>query len=82
MPPEALERARATALSARMLSAQSIGKTCSASAVDALLGLGADHAERMIEALAAVKHEQMQDFIRCRLLAPSAVRTWLALTPV
>ena len=80
MPPAALERARATALSARMLAAQSTGKICSATAVDMLLGLGADHAERMMEALAAVSPEQMQAFIR-RLLAPSGVRTYVSLVP-
>ena len=81
MPPAALERARATALSARLLSAQSIGKTCSATAVDALLGLGADYAERMTKALSEVTHEQMQAFICRRLLSPAAVRTCITLTP-
>lgn len=80
MPSAALERARATALSARMLSAQSISKTCSATAVDTLLGLGADHAERMLASLAAVSHEQMQAFI-CKLLSPSAPRTYVTLLP-
>ena len=82
MPPAALERARATALSARMLAAQSTGKICSATAVDTLLGLGADHAERMTEALRAVSHAQMQRFIRTQLLAPTAVRTFVSLLPV
>ena len=80
MSPEAMERARATFLSARMLAAQSVNKTCSSMAVDALLGLGVDCTERMMERVKCVEHEQMQAFIR-RLLAPEAVRTYVTLTP-
>ena len=80
MPPEALERARATALSARRLASQSLSKVCSSTAVNTLLGLGCDHAERTLQALAAVSHEQMQKLIR-RLLSPEAVHTCLSLEP-
>ena len=81
MSAAALERARATALSARMLAAQSIGKRCAASAINTLLGLGADYEERMTEAMTAVTHEQMQAFIRSRLLAPGGPRTYVTLMP-
>lgn len=80
MPPEALERARATALSSRLLAAQSIGKLCSSAAVDTVLGLGYDHAERILSDIAAVTHDDMQRFIRS-ILAPTAVRTCVTLTP-
>lgn len=80
IPPAALESARATALASRMLASQSIGKICSGTAVDTLLGLGADCAERTIERLLQVQHEQMQSFIR-RLLARDAVRTYITLLP-
>lgn len=80
MSPAALERARATLLSARMLSAQSVGKTCSATAIDTLLGLGADYAERATAALMRVQHEEMQAFVR-RILSPQTVRTYVTLMP-
>ena len=80
MSPEALERARATALSARLLASQSISKICSNDAIDTLLGLGADYMERTVEALSRVQHEQMQSFIR-RILSPDAVRTCVTLLP-
>lgn len=80
MPPAALERARATALSSRMLASQSIGKLCSGTAVHVLLGLGADYAERTIKQLSQVQHEQMQRFIR-RLLSRDAVHTYITLLP-
>lgn len=80
MSPEALERARATAVAARLLAAQSTGKECSAAAVDTLLGLGADYPERSLEAIKCASHEQMQAFIR-RLLSPTAVRTWVSMQP-
>ena len=78
MPAEALERARATSLSSRRIAAQSLGKVCSATAVDTVLGLGHDHAERMMSALACVTHSEMQEFIR-RLFAPGNTRTYLTL---
>lgn len=80
MPPEALERARATAVAARLLMAQSIGKVGASSAVDELLGPGADAAERMLRELEHVQPAQMDAFIR-RILAPDAVRTWITLCP-
>ena len=78
--PEALERARATAVAARLIMAQSVSKVCSASAVDELLGLGADYSERTADALAHISIEQMQSFIR-RILSPSATHTWLTMQP-
>ena len=80
MPPEALERARATALSARMLAYQSLARVCGSTAVDTLLGLGCDYAERSLRALAEVSHEQMQSLIH-RLLGSGSVRTCLTLMP-
>ena len=80
MAPEALERARATSVAARLLAAQSLHRRCSQSALDELLGLGADYADRLPDMLARVTHEQMQAFIR-RLLAPGAARAWLTMVP-
>lgn len=80
MPPEALERARSTALSARLLAAQSLSKLSSGTAVDTLLGLGADHMEQVIAAISAVQHAEMQAFIR-RLFAPEGVRSCVCVLP-
>ncbi len=80
MPAEALERARATVLSARLLARQSCRKLCSGMAVDTLLGLGPDYADHLPEQLAAVTPEAMHQFI-ARLLAPSQAHTWCCVRP-
>lgn len=80
MSAEALERARATSVAARLLTAQSVSKMCAISAVDELLGLGADYSERTAAALAQISLSQMQTFIR-RTLGSAATRTWLTMRP-
>lgn len=80
MPAPALERARATALTACHMTAQDAVKLCSATAVDTLLGLGATYIDRMPERLRAVTPERMQSFLR-RLLSPAATRTWCTVRP-
>ncbi len=75
MPPAALERTRATALSSCLMTAQDVTKLCSATAVDTLLGLGGDYIDHMPARLRAVTHDRMQAFLR-RLLSPAAPRTW------
>ncbi len=76
MPAEALERARATALSARLLAQQSCRKLCPFMAVDSLLGLGADYSDRIPERLRRVTLAEMNALI-ARLLAPGATRSWV-----
>ena len=80
LEPADLERARATALSARALADQSPRKLCSSMAVNELLGLGADYSRREPEALRRVTHEQMRDFMRS-ILSPDTVHTWVTLCP-
>lgn len=80
MPPEALERAKATSLSAKLIATQSIWRMCSEAAINTLLGLGADYTEQSIKSLSAVQPEQMQAFIR-RILSRDAVRTYVTLLP-
>lgn len=80
MPADALERARSTALTARVLALQSCGKRCSGMAVNTLLGLGADYDDRVPELLRAVTTEQMNRFI-ATTLSPSATRTWISVRP-
>lgn len=80
MPNEALERARATVLSARLLARQSCRKLCSGMAVDTLLGLGCDYADQLPDQLAAITPQTMQQFI-AKLLAPTATRTWCSVSP-
>ena len=76
MPADALERSRATALAARLLSLQSGSKRCGGMALNTLLGLGADYDDTAPERLKAVTGEQMNAFLR-RLLSPAATRTWI-----
>lgn len=76
MPEDALERARATALSGRLLSLQSAKKIAMGMAVNVLFGLGADYDDRMPQLIRAVTPERMREFVR-RLLDPSAPRTWV-----
>lgn len=76
MPAEALERARATALSGRLLSLQSCAKRCEGMAVNTLLGLNADYDDAVPELLRAVTPAAMNAFI-ARTLAPTATRTWV-----
>ena len=80
MPPDALERARSTALTARVLALQSCGKRCSGMAVNTLLGLGADYDDRLPDMLRAVTPESMQRFL-AGVLAPTATRTWISVRP-
>ena len=80
MPADALERARSTALTARVLALQSCGKRCSGMAVNTLLGLGADYDDRVPELLRAVTPEQMNHFIAATL-SPAATRTWISVHP-
>ena len=80
MPADALERARSTALTARVLALQSCGKRCSGMAVNTLLGLGADYDDRVPDLLRAVTPEQMNRFI-ATTLSPTATRTWISVRP-
>ena len=80
MPADALERARATVLSARLLARQSCRKLCSGMAVDTLLGLGPDYADRLPDRLAAITPQAMQHFIAA-LLSPSRPHTWCTVCP-
>lgn len=80
MPADALERARATALTARTLALQSCGKRCSGMAVNTLLGLGADYDDHVPDMLRAITPEQMNRFI-ATTLSPSATRTWITVRP-
>ncbi len=80
MPADALERARSTALTARVLALQSCGKRCSGMAVNTLLGLGADYDDRVPDLLRAVTPESMNRFL-ATVLNPSATRTWISVRP-
>ncbi len=80
MPADALERARSTALTARVLALQSCGKRCSGMAVNTLLGLGADYDDRVPDLLRSVTPEQMNHFIAATL-SPAATRTWISVRP-
>lgn len=79
MPVEALERTRATMLTQRLLHEQSTAKTCAATAVNCVLGLPADYTDTLPERLAAISHEQMQDWLRRTL--SNTTRTWVAVCP-
>ncbi len=78
MPADALERARATALASRTFARQSCRKLCAAAAIDTLLGLGADHDERMMARLRHVDVQEVNALIS-RLLALEAPRAWVTL---
>ena len=80
MPADALERARSTALTARVLALQSCGKRCSGMAVNTLLGLGSDYDDRVPDLLRAVTPESMNQFI-ASVLSPTATRTWISVHP-
>lgn len=80
MPADALERARSTALTARVLSLQSCGKRCSGMAVNTLLGLGADYDDRVPDMLRAVTPESMNRFL-AGVLSPATTRTWISVCP-
>ena len=80
MPADALERARSTALTARVLALQSCGKRCAGMAVNTLLGLGADYDDRVPDLLRAVTPESMNRFI-ATVLSPAATRTWISVKP-
>ncbi len=74
MPAEALESARATALSARLLALQSSRKLSAFMAVDCLLGLGPDYSDTVPERLRRITLAEINAFIT-RLLAPDAARS-------
>ncbi len=78
MPAEALERARATALASRRFARQSCRKLCAAAAIDTLLGLGADHDERMTERLRHLTVEEVNAFL-ADLLHEDKPRAWVEL---
>ena len=80
MPEDALERARATVLSARLLAQQSCRKLCSGMAVNTLLGLGCQYDDELPTQLAGITPQAMQQFI-AKLLAPTATRTWCSVAP-
>ncbi len=79
MPVEALERTRSTMLTQRLLNEQSGSKTCSATAVNVVLGLPADYTDTLPQRLGAITHEQMQAWIRRTLSSPT--RTWVTVCP-
>ncbi len=78
MPPEALERARATALASRTFARQSCRKLCAAAAMDTLLGLGPDHDERMSERLRQVTVQEVNELMG-KLLGEGRPRAWVML---
>lgn len=80
MPADALERSRATVLSARLLARQSCRKLCTGMAVDTLLGLGPNYADTLPDQLAAITPQAMQQFIAA-LLSPSRPHTWCTVSP-
>lgn len=80
MSREALEGAKATTLAARRLASQSISKICLGMALNTLLGLGADYAERLTDSIARVSYEQMQEFICGKLLLPDAPHAYVSVT--
>ncbi len=80
MPADALERARSTALTARVLALQSCGKRCSGMAVNTLLGLGADYDDRIPDMIRAITPESMNRFL-ASTLSPAATRTWITVHP-
>ena len=80
MPADALERARSTALTSRVLALQSCGKRCSGMAVNTLLGLGADYDDRVPDMLRAITPESMNCFLS-RILSSTATRTWITVRP-
>lgn len=77
--PEAMERTRSTMLTMRLLHEQSTAKTCAATAVNCVLGLPANYTDTLPERLAAISHQQMQDWLRRTLASPT--RTWVCVCP-
>ncbi len=80
MPQAALDSARSTVLTSRLLASQSAGKLCSTMAIDTLLGLPADYTETLPERLKAITAEQMSAFM-ASTLAPSVTRTVVIVQP-
>lgn len=80
MPADALERTRATALSARLMGMQSGRRLCAAMAVDTLLGLTSSFVDRQPELIRAVTPEHMRQLMN-RLLDPAAARDWVTVEP-
>ncbi len=64
MNAEELERTRATALSARLLSMQSYGTLCKMLALDTLFGLPLDNFERTTQAIRDINLEEINAFIK------------------
>lgn len=80
MPEEALERTRATALSARLMGMQSGRRLCTAMAVDTLLGLTCSFVDRQPELIRAVTVDDMKRLME-RVFASSAPRDVVTVTP-
>ncbi len=80
MPREALERTRATALSARAMSMQSGRRLCTAIAVDTLLGLTPRFVDRQAELIRRVTHEDMRRLM-ARVFDAAAPRAWVTVRP-
>lgn len=70
---EELQRAKATALSAALMSLQSPARRASGMALDLLLGLGVDYSERMLKAIPGITRRRMSSFIK-RTLASDKPR--------
>lgn len=69
-----LQRAKATAISAGLIALQSPARRAVGIALDVLLGLGADYAEKSVKELGDVSLRRMRRFIR-DLLAPGRSRS-------
>ncbi len=80
MSEDELERTRRSLLNARLTAMQSPSRQCSAMAIDALLGLGADYSEKLPQQLEMLTAADMACFMK-ETLAPSATHTWVSLSP-
>lgn len=76
-----LARIQAMVLSSSRLSEQSPGKMAASSAINELLGLGADYAERISKAVQRVSLEEMQSLIHLLLSSPAARAQVSVLSP-
>lgn len=76
MPPDALKRVRAAALSAHLMHTQSQARLCSTIAVDTVLGLPSDRVNTAAALIREVRAENMQALIG-RVFSPCATRSWV-----
>lgn len=76
-----LARIQAMVLSSSRLSEQSPGKMAASSAINELLGLGADYAEQISEAVQHASLEEMQSLIHLLLASPAARARVSVLSP-